>query len=386
MDKVVVVLGNTVTALSTLRSLRPLKKEGYKIISASTSRKDNIAYHSNISDQKIIFNNGLTEGLLTLAKKNTGSRPLLLFTRDDEVVEISKNRELIEPCYRFILPENPVVETLMEKSKFTEFAVSNELTIPQTIFINNEPALKNASRVLAYPFIVKPYLMHAARIDNEDELHRLIKKLEPVHYHAMIAQKYIEGSDDQLYFCFALIDQHGKMVHKMMARKLRQWTVSDGTTSLCVTVENDDLMREVEKTIGLIDMVGFFSIEFKYDQNTGRYYIMEPTIGRFNQQVALTMASSVNFPMAMVRLLEEKKIEITPQKNGIYWIYESNDLFSYFNSDTDYGYLKNFFKPSVKVLCSANDPMPVMYEVASLGKKKINKIVRNVRLYWHNSL
>ena len=46
MGKVVIVLGRTVTALSTLRALKPIKKEGYKIMLATTDTKENIALHS----------------------------------------------------------------------------------------------------------------------------------------------------------------------------------------------------------------------------------------------------------------------------------------------------------------------------------------------------
>ena len=105
MEKVVIVLGNTVTALGVLRACKPLKKAGYQIYLVSTGREDNIAGRSNISDKKIVLANGLVNGLVNLARTFTG-KPILLFTRDDEVVEISKNRENLAAHYRFLLPDH----------------------------------------------------------------------------------------------------------------------------------------------------------------------------------------------------------------------------------------------------------------------------------------
>ena len=62
------------------------------------------------------------------------------------------------------------------------------------------------------------------------------------------------------------------------------------------------------------------------------------------------------------------------QKNSIRWIYESNDLFSYFRSKTRYGYLKNFFRPKIQVLYSFTDPGPLFHEISDLARKKVKKI------------
>ena len=377
MEKVVIVLGNTVTALGVLRACKPLKKAGYQIYLVSTGREDNIAGRSNISDKKIVLANGLVNGLVNLARTFTG-KPILLFTRDDEVVEISKNRENLAAHYRFLLPDHEVVMTLMEKGKFAEFAECKKLPTPHTAFIDNEEQLLAIGEKIAFPVIIKPYLIHAVKIGHEDQLKTLAAKLEPVNYQSMIAQEYIEGADDQLFFCFLLYDAEGKLARSMYARKLRQWPVSYGTTSLAMTIENDKLAAEVEKFTATTSMAGFCSIEYKYDAAHDRYLIMEPTVGRFNQQIALTIAAGVNFPLAVVRLLSEKKVAAEIQKNNVLWIYESNDFFAALRSKTKYGYLKNFFKPHIAVLFASDDLRPLLYEIGDLARKKMKKIFRHV--------
>jgi predicted ATP-grasp superfamily ATP-dependent carboligase len=374
---IVIVLGNTVTALGTLRACVPLKKEGYEIWLVSTSRNDNVAIRSNIPDRKIVLSNGLVQGLLDLAKP-LEANPILLFTRDDEVVEISKEQEKLKHYYRFLLPDHSLVEMLMEKVKFSEFAEINGLPIPRTEYVYDESSLLTIESRIAFPIIIKPYLMHAIKVGDANALRVLAEKLRPVNFRSMVAQEYIEGADDQLYFCFLLFNGNGEIVRSMYARKLRQWPVSYGTTSLAVTTENPKLAEAVELFSKTVKVRGFCSIEFKYDSRNDRFLIMEPTIGRFNQQIALTIASGVNFPLAVVRLLSGERVESTKQKNGVLWIYESNDFFSFMKTGRSHGYITNFFKPHVSVLFSANDLSPLMYEIADMFRKKMKKILRHV--------
>ena len=376
MKKVVIVLGNTVTALGTLRACVPLKKEGYEIWLASTTKADNIAIRSNIPDRKVMLSEGVVPGLLNLAKY-LETKPAVLFTRDDEVVEISKSQEQLLQYYRFLLPDASIVETLMEKVKFSEFAGNAGLPIPKTEYITDKAGLLTIGSRIAFPIIVKPYLMHAIKVADDAELQTLSERLKPVNFRSMVAQEYIEGADDQLYFCFLLFNEHREIVRRMYARKLRQWPVSYGTTSLAVTIEDSMLALAVDQFRKAVNVRGFCSVEFKYDARNDRFLIMEPTIGRFNQQIALTIASGVNFPLATVQLLFGEKVDNTPQKNGVRWIYESNDLFSFLKSGRKHGYFTNFFKPHVSVLFNVNDLNPIMYEFADMFRKKIKKVFRH---------
>ena len=100
---------------------------------------------------------------------------------------------------------------------------------------------------------------------------------------------------------------------------------------------------------------------------------MEPTIGRFNQQIALATASGINFPIAMIRLLEGKSVEQPEQKNDVFWINESNDFLAYLKSKRQYGYLKNFFKMKETVYFSTQDLSPFFFGIKQLISKLINK-------------
>ena len=60
-----------------------------------------------------------------------------------------------------------------------------------------------------------------------------------------------------------------------LAQKLRQWPIAYGTTSLSVSVNNDELLRKSIEIFKEFHMVGFCSIEYKLDKKSGKYFILE---------------------------------------------------------------------------------------------------------------
>ena len=98
---------------------------------------------------------------------------------------------------------------------------------------------------------------------------------------------------------------------------------------------------------------------------------MEPTVGRFNQQVALTSACTINFPESFARLLFGEKINSDIYEVNQYWMFESNDFFSFIKGKK-YGFIRMYFR-SIKVLFSADDFKPVLYEIFIIVKSKFIK-------------
>lgn len=379
--KTIIVLGFSITALGTLRGLKNLKSQGFSIILLGIRDGHKIALKSNIPDEKYIVDADSIVDALLIEKKKFRGRPALLFTQDDQIVDISWRQDELKDHYSFLLPDSSQIDLLMEKTQFTSFALNNDLKIPETTFINNSAQLSEAAEVTGFPLIIKPYLKHALKAHNQNDLKEIISNLKPVNYKSCIAQKFIPGKDDNLFFCFLLFDSTSNLVCHMLAQKLRQWPISHGTTSLARTVSNERIMKHVERFFKCFQIKGFCSIEFKYDADTDDFYIMEPTIGRFNQQVALTYGCGVNFPVIFsLTLLGLEPDAIPEQRNDVYWIYESNDWFSYRKSPgNNYGYLRNYRRNHVNVLMSGSDPGPVFYEISSLFKKKLKKIFAYVR-------
>jgi len=366
------VPGFTQCSLSTLRCLRKLKKKNIRIWSIGEKDIEYPAFYSFIPNKKIVFskNEGVVDCLLRI-KDQFSNRPKILITSDKDVVEISERREEIQKFYDILLPPKDVVKTLSEKTRFAKLTMEKNWDTPTSFQIQNEPDLRNMKQKLKFPFIVKPYLIHSTKVNNEKELEELIKKLKQINYKAMIAQNWIEGNDDCIHYCFLLFDKNSNPVATYMAQKLRQWPIAYGTTSLSISIQNDELVKKSIDIFKELHIVGFCSIEYKLDKKSGKYYIMEPTIGRFNQQIAATMASGVNFPEKLFKLLENQKVNHHKQIHNIYWINEINDYLSFKNKkDKKYGYWRNYIKRNIKVFFNWKDPLPFIAELFLFRKKR----------------
>ena len=57
-----------------------------------------------------------------------------------------------------------------------------------------------------------------------------------------------------------------------------------GTTASAEKKFNKFIHDESLRIFKAIDLVGYGSIEFKFDKKRNDFFLMEPTIGRFNQQ------------------------------------------------------------------------------------------------------
>ena len=373
MSSWIVIVGNGVTALSTIRAIQSVKNEGTELILLSTSKINNVAWHSRIPNTKLVIKD-LVESLLAIAKKKNGKGTLLL-TTDESAVTVNLNRTKLSGYYKYWFPNSETFDILMEKSKFQSFAEEHNLPVPKTIRVKNVQELSTAGSELTFPCIVKPYLLHSRIINSQRQLEEYANGLSSSNFYSCVVQEYVQGDDDQLYFCLLLYSEDGQCIQKLSAKKLRQWPRLYGTTSLAVSLENSELMKKVEEFTSCFSPKGYLSIEFKYDKIREEFFIMEPTVGRFNQQIALSVKAGVNIPLKLVKLLRGEKVDSDAQKNGIYWIYESNDFFSWRKSKTGYGYFRNYFKHHYKVLFSFFDPMPMIMEIVFMARKKVRKLI-----------
>jgi predicted ATP-grasp superfamily ATP-dependent carboligase len=362
----IVVPGFYHTALSTLRCLRGLESARVRLISCGEDSPDLgilPAKYSNIPHITLTYpKDSLVPFLLELHGRFIGrSKPLLLLTADRQVIDVIQHRQLLESKYEFLLPENSIVELLMEKTKFQTWALAHDWPVARTEIITDLTALRRVSERVPFPFAVKPYLLHAMRVNNTEELEEYASNFTPLNYQAMVVQDWIPGEDDQIYFCFLLFDRAGEVASSFVGRKLRQFPRYSGHTSLAISAEDPGNL--IEMTAAFFKSLayrGYGAMEYKFDARTKRWVIMEPTVGRFDLQIALTAAAGVNFPANMARLLAGQEVRPTPWKSGTYWIFEYDDLNSFLRGHRGYGLIRNFLGRHTTVLFSWTDPLPML--------------------------
>lgn len=330
---VAVVLGIDFSGYGIVRSLVPYKipvvafSSTTKFIPESKTRLCTvIPYHS---DEELL--NGL------LAFAGFRLKPVLIATMDSYVSLIMKNRTRLEEIFHFNYPGNEVLELLLSKSLFNEFAGQHQVLIPRSLNVQNTEQLNGIIPQIEFPVILKPYIRRphwqaaglpkAFLCANEIRLRDAFSQAVPVE-NQLIVQEWVPGGDSDIYYCLAYFDDQG-CLGKFSGQKIRQWPVGTGSTASTRPAGDPFLGTETVRILSLAGFKGFGSIEYKKHTGNGRYYLIEPTAGRLNQQEYVATLNGVNLPllaycsMTGMNLVQDQK----PDESIVY-IDEAAELLS----------------------------------------------------------
>ena|ERR1043165_3770038 len=238
------------------------------------------------------------------------ARPVLFLTSDEAVLTASQYRAELEPGYRMRLPQHDRLAALMKKNDFQRLAAEHGFPIPRSVRIRSTNDFVSLAG-LNFPAVVKPsvktedYLSHDFErgypVESREQAEGVIRRILPV-LPDLIVQEWIEGPDSAIYFCLMYRGSEGA-VASFTGRKLSIWPPGVGTTSSCTAAPeaHDELHRLTEAFFAAMSFVGMGSMEYKRDARSGRFFMIEPTVGRVDWQEEVATLNGVNIPLAAYR-------------------------------------------------------------------------------------
>lgn len=285
---------------------RALGRHGVRVIAVDGPQRD--AYAATRFASRVACPDLRGVGLIrTLEQigRSLDRRAVLILTLDRSVLLVSEHRAAIEPWFVHSLPDDVVVQRLMHKSETERFARAHGFAVPRTYTIRSEADLKACLGELQFPCILKPEEKtvefverspkKAFRVRSMDELreiYHLVTQWEP----AVVIQEWVPGPETNLVFCLYYFDRDGKPVASFTGRKIRQFIPHCGTACSAEPWEDERVRDAGVRFFGAAGYRGFGAIEFKIAPD-GRYYLIEPTVGRTEHLFALAAANGVNLPL-----------------------------------------------------------------------------------------
>jgi predicted ATP-grasp superfamily ATP-dependent carboligase len=208
------------------------------------------------------------------------------------------------------MPGETLMERLLDKLAFQSLAEGLGLPIPRAVRLNRECGV-TALSALRFPCVIKPAVRDAAygrkfkkayRVTSAPDAAKLWEQMQSVIAEAIV-QEWIEGDDSDVYFCLQYRPPTGGKVTSFVGRKLRQWPPLVGGTASCVPAPDmaAELTALTGKLFDALSFVGLCSMEYKRDRRDGRFYLVEPTVGRTDFQEELATLNGVNIPLAAYR-------------------------------------------------------------------------------------
>jgi D-aspartate ligase len=243
-------------------------------------------------------------------RRRFGSNPVLFLTQEASVGTVSAERGQLAAAYRFTLPGHGLMKDLLDKLRFQALAEEHGFPIPRAVrLLRAQPT--DAVERLRYPCVLKPTTKHheyaerfakAYKVTSAEEVNRLWSAMREVT-DEMIVQEWIEGGDCDVYFCLCYRASAGRPSVSFVGRKICQWPILVGGTASCMPAPEAaaELTELTEKFFDAVGFVGIGSIEYKRDTRDGRFYMIEPTVGRTDYQEEIATLNGVNIPHALYR-------------------------------------------------------------------------------------
>ncbi len=214
---------------------------------------------------------GLIDTLVDIGR-TLDQKGVLILTLDRSVLLVSEHRAEIEPYFVHSLPDDAVVQQLMNKTTTEAFARAQGFHVPRTYSVHDERDLDRCLEDIDLPCILKPEVKTVEFVERSpkkaffvrtrDELRELwhmVTQWEP----GVVVQEWIPGPDTQLVFCLYYFDREGQPLAAFGGRKLRQFIPHCGTACAAEPWDDATAMSEGLRFFRAAGYRGFGAIEFK---------------------------------------------------------------------------------------------------------------------------
>jgi predicted ATP-grasp superfamily ATP-dependent carboligase len=294
---VVVGLG----CITGLQTARILKSRGVRVVGVADDRKHFCCRTRAVEHVIEASDEGLVVALERLGER-LPERAVLFPCTDKSVRLISRHRTELEGLYHIVLPDPDTVDLLLDKAAFHEYAAARGYRVPLTRVVADGATAQEAAEALTFPCSVKPAVKtprweevapaKAFRVTSPDELVALCDRLRawaPV----LVAQEWVQGDESNLFSCNCYFDRDSAPLVTFVARKLRQWPLDVGTSSLGEECRDDTVLEVTVKLFEELGLQGLGYLELKRDERSGELVIIEPNVGRPTGRSAIAEAGGV---------------------------------------------------------------------------------------------
>lgn len=374
----IVITGGGINALGVLRSLSKYQ------LTLLCDDKNKPAWKSKYGDKILTSNTkdlAFINDLVAYGKKikHQKTKPILLMTEEKTVLNVSLMREQLEPYFILNLVEHSLLVTLQSKEGFQQIAESIQSPVPRAVVLKSHYEIEQIEK-LQFPCVFKPLEQNEKygqqfkkaykvnSIDEVKELYNVICNVEP----RMIVQEWLEGPDSQIYFCLAYCNSRHEIVSCFTGRKIRSWPIQVGGTASCTSAPEveTELLQLTQDFVRKCSYVGLIGMEFKFDIERKRFFMIEPTVGRTDMQHEIAFLSGQNYLEKMVLFINNQQIPKSGEKlKPVVWFEETADANAIAN-----GAPTTLYNDRRKISATFRwyDPMPYIYQLLVKIKRKIH--------------
>ena len=216
---------------------------------------------------------------------------------------LSKSKESLEERFgvKCACPSKELLFMVEDKSRFMEFC--DTCGVPHPITLNlGDGTIEEFPKSAVFPALIKPNFSVGARgITRVNSLQELQEKLPEVveKFGPCTLQEFI---DNQEYYYNVMLyrDKQGKFLSYTIIKIVRMYPITAGSSSCCVTIEDDNLLQICRDCLDKLNWVGMADFDVLQRLDTKEYKVIEIN-PRVPASLRAASISGVNFPEIIVR-------------------------------------------------------------------------------------
>ena len=385
---------------SGLALVRSLARRGVKVYYVADSKRVvgmSSRYATPVVFPDVLRNEDATvRALLDLASMI--GRPAVLFpTGDALVLPISRHRDVLSVPYRFLMPEQRVLERLVSKQGLSEIIEEKGLPGANSRTVGNGEEADAAARSLDYPILMKPVYSASwyrpelrslvggrkvITVENRDELKRwynIVSAVDP----RVILQEIIPGEDSCLYYTCGYCNREGRVEAIFAGQKLRITPVHFGSASFVRSVRDEALLEQAVHFMESLGYQGLFGVEFKKDPRDGVFKIIEVN-ARFGLWDGLARRCGIDLGYLAYARETGLPYEVDPNyRAGVRWLSFRRDLdacVAYRREGllTIRSWIASLLGETEHAVFAWDDPWPTFFEFRDIASEKLLGRVRRL--------
>lgn len=368
-----------------LATVRHLVSKGIPVIGIAQDRKDHNCKTNSV--EEIIYTDKSNEELInTLEKlgKRFSQKAVLITGEEPNVLVVSRFRERLEKYFHIIMPDKNVVETLVDKILFIEYAQKSGLPIPRSYIIKNDNEIDCAGDEITYPAILKPTIRSPKWVEHtKKKAFKVESKAELIKYYdeykdygsGFLIQEWIEGPDTNHFTCNLYFSKLSELLVTFVTKKIRQWPPETGQGSIGIEARNDIVLNETINLFRNLNWKGLGYLDMKYDNRLGKFLIVEPNILRPTGRSTTAEAGGVELIYTMY--CDAAGLPLPKSRIQNYgdakWVHLRRDFQAFLyhrkRGELTFKEWRNSLKGKKShSLFSLKDPLPFIFDIIRVGK------------------
>lgn len=308
-------------------------------------------------------------------------KPVLFYQSDSFAHFVGKYRQELASAYRILIPDQALLEDLLDKLRFRSLADRLGLPVPASrVFDPRKERIDEEQ--WAGPLLIKPSgrdarwtalepAGKAIRVDTAAELRTRLPRLEE-YGRPVLLQEVIPGPETRIesYHCY--VDQRGERGAEFTGIKIRTLPVSFGRTTAAMITDIEDVKQLGRDIVRRLGLRGVAKLDFKRDPN-GRLWLLEVN-PRYTLWLHPAARAGVNIPaMVWADLVGRPRPAGTPVRTNVSWC-SSWDLQASRRWGVPLGeWFAWTLRCEARSMMSLSDPLPMLRLALVRGGRRLRR-------------